>query len=130
MMNAVLDQKIQIFSTDKLTLFAHLVKKGIVPDTGAIYLGQKHNIWLADFTTDLPTTKEIKLDELPTDAFLDEVYDPYRPEGNKNMLHIANGKDKLIVSYQDKKHEISIQELNLTPTVHVEANYMIEPVLN
>ena len=80
MLNAVSEPKIQISSIDKLTLFAHLVAKKILPSTGAIYLGQIHNIWLADFTGKLPSTKEIKIDELPTDVFLDEVYDPYRPQ--------------------------------------------------
>jgi len=130
MLNAVTQPQIQIFSIDKLTLFAHLVAKKILPATGAIYLGQKHNIWLADFTNELPTTKESKLSELPTDSFLDEVYDPYRPNGEEHMLHIVNENDKLFVSYKGKKNEILIQDLNIKPTVHVEAKYMIEPVLN
>lgn len=130
MLNAVSEPKIQIYSIDKLTLFAHLVAQKILPSTGAIYLGQKHKIWLANFTTDLPTTKEIKLSELPTDVFLDEVYDPYRPQGEQNMLHFFNENDKLFVSYQDKKHEIILSSLNIKPSIHVEAKYMIEPVLN
>lgn len=130
MLNAVSDPQIQIYSIDKLTLFAHLVAKNILPSSGAIYLGQKHNIWLADFTDDIPTTKELKINELPTEVFLDEVNDPYRPQGEKNMIHFGNQKDKLLITYQGKKHEISIQDLKLKPTVHVEANYMIEPVLN
>ncbi len=130
MMNAVSEQKIEMYSIDKLTLFAYLVKKQLLPATGAIYLGQKHNIWLTDFTTSSPTTTEIKLSELPTDAFLDEVYDPYRPDWTAHMLHFSNENDTLFVSYQDKKQEISIKDLNIKPSVHVEANYMIEPVLN
>jgi hypothetical protein len=130
MMNAVLEQKIQIFAVDKLTLFARLVGKNMLPAIGAIYLWQKHNIWLTDFTTNLPTTKEIKLSELPTDAFLDEVYDPYRPNWTAHMLHFSNENDTLFVSYQDKKQEIAIKDLNIKPSIHVEANYMIEPVLN
>ena len=130
MLNAVLETKIQIFSVDKLTLFAYLVAQKFLPATGAIYLWQKHNIWLTDFTNGLPTTKEIKLSELPTDVFLDEVYDPYRPNGTENMLHFSNEKDKIFVTYQNKKDEILIQDLNIKPSIHVEANYMIEPVLN
>lgn len=130
MLNAVVEPKIQIFSVDKLTLFAYLVEKKVLPAHWAIYLGQKHNIWLTDFMTNLPTTKEIKLSELPTDVFLDEVYDPYRPNGNEHMIHFTHKKDKIFVNYKDKKQEITIKDLNLQPIVHVEANYMIEPVLN
>ena len=130
MLNAFLEPKIQIFSIDKLTLFAWLVDQKFLPTTGAIYLWQKHNVWLTSFTTSAPTTKEIKISELPTDAFLDEVYDPYRPTGTTNMLHISNENGKLLVTYQNKKHEILLKDLNIKPSMHVEANYMIEPVLN
>lgn len=130
MLNAVAEPKIQIFSVDKLTLFAHLVEQKVLPAIWAIYLWQKHNIWLTDFTTNPPTTKEIKISELPADVFLDEVCDQYRPNWTENMIHFSNQKDKLFVTYQDKKHEIIIQDLNIKPTVHVEADYMIEPVLN
>ncbi|MFA7717569.1 MAG: hypothetical protein WC875_02545, partial [Candidatus Absconditabacterales bacterium] len=41
-LNMFQENKIQIFETNKLTLFAYLVKAGLLPDKGIIYLGQKH----------------------------------------------------------------------------------------
>lgn len=130
MLNAVAEHHIQIFSVDKLTLFARLVSQNVLPPLGVIYLGQKHNVWLTDFSKKTPQTTEIKITDIPANAFLDEVYDPYRPEGIENMLHITNEKDKIFVTYQDKKQAITPQELKVKPVVHVEAKYMIEPVLN
>ena len=130
MLNAVLEKKIQITSTDKLALFAQLVDRKILPPIGAIYLGQKHKVWLVDFAHKplIPIDTDIK--NLPADAFLDEVYDPYRPTGAENMVHFSQEKDKVYINYQGKKHEISIQDMYVESSEHVEAKYMIEPVLN
>ena len=127
--NATHSKKVQIYSIDKLTLFAYLVQKDLLPPHGAIYLGQKQNIWLADFTKKLPTTKDLKLHELPTDVFLDEVFDPYRPDA-KQMIHIVNQDGKIVAHYQDKSCEIQVSDLDISPVEAVEAKYMIEPILN
>lgn len=130
MLNAVLEKKIQIYSTDKLALFAQLVDRKILPPVGAIYLGQKHKVWLVDFAHKPLIPIDTNINDIPADAFLDEVYDSYRPTGVEHMVHFSQEKDKVFVSYQDKKHEISIQDLHVEPSEHVEAKYMIEPVLN
>jgi hypothetical protein len=73
----------------------------------------------------------IPLTKIPASAFLDEVHDiTYRPKGNKNMIHFTNDKGKILVTYQNKQYEIDISALKIKPSVHVEAEYMIEPVLN
>lgn len=127
--NATHAKKIQIYSVDKVTLFAYLVKKDLLPPQGAIYLGQKQNIWLADFTNARSTTKDLRLHELPTDVFLDEVFDPYRPD-TKHMIKITNQDGKIVAHYQDKSCEIQVSDLSISPVEEVEAKYMIEPVLN
>ncbi len=127
--NATHHKKIQIYSIDKLTLFAYVVKNGLLPPHWVIYLGQKQNIWLADFTNATPTTKDLKLHELPTDVFLDEVFAEYRPD-TKNMLKIRNQDGKIVAHYQDKSCEIRVSDLSISPVEEVEAKYMIEPVLN
>jgi tRNA A37 threonylcarbamoyladenosine modification protein TsaB len=90
-LNMFQKDKIQIFEVDKLTLFGHLVKAGLLPEKGIIYLGQKHNVWLADFSKGQPISSECKLTDIPTDAFLDEVHDEtYRPQGIENMITFTN----------------------------------------
>jgi len=97
-LNMFQEKKIQIFEVDKLTLFAHLVKIGLLPDQGIIYLGQKHNVWLGDFANGIPDAdhyKVISLSEIPAGAFLDEVHDEtYRPQGIKNMLKFTNATEQ------------------------------------
>jgi hypothetical protein len=125
------EYKIQIFEVDKLTLFAHLVKAGLLPPQGIVYLGQKHNVWLGDFSQMPPVMNECKLTTIPAHAFLDEVHDEtYRPQGTKNMIKFTNEKWKIYANYQNKRHEITIHDLKLEPVTEVQANYMIQPILN
>lgn len=130
LLNAVNEEKIQIYSTDKLTLFAWLVDKRVLPPLGVIYLGQKSNVRIADFTGEEVCTTEAKLTDIPADAFLDEVYDPYRPNGNTSMLQFTKKKGKIFVTYQSKETEINIYDLKHEPVEQVQADYMIQPVLN
>jgi hypothetical protein len=46
------------------------------------------------------------------------------------MVHFIQEKDQLLVSFQWKSREITPKALHLTATNHVEAKYMIEPVMN
>ncbi len=157
-LNMFQEKKIQIFEVDKLTLFAHLVKIGLLPEQGIIYLGQKHNVWLARFarsswklkvescpyrikklkepvTFDLqPEPHDFELinkDTIPAGAFLDEVHDEiYRPQGVENMVKFVHKEWKIYAHYKHKKHEITVKDLDLKPVLQVQAKYMIEPVLN
>jgi hypothetical protein len=130
LLNATNEEKIQIYSTDKLTLFAWLVDKRVLPPLGVIYLGQKSNVRIADFTGEEVCTTEVKLTDIPADAFLDEVYDPYRPNGKPSMLQFINKNGKIYVTYQSKETEINIYDLKHEPVEQVQADYMIQPVLN
>ena len=124
-----------MWDVDKLSLYAHLVREGFLPHHGIIYLGQKHNVWLVDFAKD-PSDEgyctTITQHQLPAgDYFLDEVYDTaYRLTGLQNMVHLTWKEGKLHVVYQDKTHELTPQSLQLQATYHIEANYMIQPVMN
>ena len=133
--NMIGEPKLQIYDVDKLSLYAHLVQEGLLPHQGIIYLGQKHNVWLVDFRknpSDPTYCTTIHQSQFPeSQYFLDEVYDTeYRVTGKEHMVHFTREKNQLIVSYQRKKHKITPQSLQATPVDHVEARYMIEPVMN
>ena len=133
--NLIGEPKLQIYDIDKLTLYAYLVHEGLLPSKGIIYLGQKHNVWLVDFEkdpSDPAYCATIHQSQFPEgEYFLDEVYDgEYWQAGKKRMVYFTQEKDQLIASYQGKVHTLTPEALQLTPVQHVEAKYMIEPVMN
>lgn len=133
--NLIGEPKLQIYDVDKLTVYAYLVREGLLPSKGIIYLGQKHNVWLIDFDkdpSDPAYCSTIQQSQFPEEAyFLDEVYDDsYWQAGQEKMVHFTQEKDQLLASFQWKTQKISPQALHLTSTDHVEAKYMIAPVIN
>ncbi|MEI7562220.1 MAG: hypothetical protein WCJ39_00400 [bacterium] len=103
--NLIGEPKLQIYDVDKLRVYAHLVQTGFLPPKGIIYLGQKHNVWLVDFSKD-PSDRAycstIHQSQFPEeDYFLDEVYDDtYWQAGQEKMLHFVQEEDQLLVSFQ------------------------------
>ena len=133
LLNTVNEYNIQIFSVDKLTMYGKLVAQGILPHQGIIYLGQKHNVWLGEFANGPITPQDcqmISLGELPGGAFLDELYDPYRPQGNEQMIQLTNKNGDLCLTYQGQTHTVDRRSRDLQSQTQVQADYMIAPTMN
>lgn len=130
MLNVSLEEKIQIYSANKLQVYGALVAQGVLPSQGIIYLGQKHNVWLADFTQTPVMPSVINLQNIPSEAFLDEVYDSYWPEANELMVQWTNVQDTPTMSYQGKSYPLDRRALGLQAQTQIQAEYMIEPTMN
>ena len=144
LLNALIDNQIDFYSVSKIELYAYGFETKSqtwkeseldnVPPTryGIIYIGQKRNIWLWDFEKK-EKVWQMNFDQLEemmktweiAEPFLDTVYDSsYYPDFLRHWI-------ALNLHYSAWKNLISeyIQTRNIQPTQHIEANYMIDPII-
>ena len=132
LLNALIDNQIDFYSVSKIELYSHGFQKGLVKQYGIIYIGQKKNIWVWDFKKN-EKVWQMNFDQLEEimknweilEPFLDTVYDlSYYPDFLKHWAIVYSDYTvwkQLLWEY--------IQERNVQPTKHIEANYMIDPII-
>ena len=135
LLNSLENWKIDIFSCTKIELFKYFVDKQELPNTWIIYIWQKKNIWLYDFTKwNYDTIQKPKID-YNSNIFLDLVYDQsyFDPKLNSNIvskkINIYLENQNLILDYNDIKLSTNIEKLQLTAEKIVEPKYFIKPTM-
>ena len=133
MLNTLLEHDtgtfIPIASLTKLALYTYAYKQWRLPRYGIIYIGQKRNVWKYDFQEQ--TYQQILLDEInyADDIFLDRVYDTYRSTTDA-MISFSMKNNMVYLQYKDESYPIELNKLNLTPTMTIKPEYLIDPTMN
>ena len=150
LLNTLVENQIDLFSVSKIDLYTYGYNKGVVERHGIIYIGQKKNIRLRDFEKKIkiwqfsfdqlneqrrdaplvrpPTSRSTSTNnehKRPTnnDPFLDIVYDQnYYPEFLRQLKQIDHHLMKQLLQEY-------VEEEKIQPTKHIEANYMIDPII-
>ena len=120
---------IPIASLTKLALYTYAYKQWRLPRYGIIYVGQKRNVWKYDFQEQ--TYQQLLLDEInyTDDIFLDRVYDTYRSITDA-IVSFSMKNNMLQLHYKEQKYPIELNKLNLTPTMTIKPEYLIDPTIN
>ncbi|MCF7834982.1 hypothetical protein K9M48_02910 [Candidatus Gracilibacteria bacterium] len=128
LLNTLENQKIKIYDLDKFTLFKYLFSKGIIPNQGIVYIGQKKNIWIYDLNKNIYQKQELNNFNLDGKYFLDQVLDDdyYQGLDIKNMIYVSGNKDGIKVKYKSKEILISPKNLKIKAKKQVQANYFIQ----
>ena len=127
LLNSLENGKINVYSTTKIDFFKHFVNQWILPDKGIIYIWQRKNVWLYDFSKwDYET---IKKDDINYDdeLFFDLVYENWYFETDTVDINSEN-KD-IILKYKWQEYSASIEELWLKAEKLVDAKYFIKPIM-
>ena len=126
LLNKLVKAKVEVYSVSKPDLYKYLFKKWILPRFGAIYLGQRLNVWLYDFQKSKYQT--IKLEEIKNKPFLDFVKEKYRPKWAGEMIKFQMTNKWLNIKYKNKNHLVLIKELKLKPQNQIKPEYFIHPI--
>ncbi len=127
LLNTLENGSINIYSITKIDFFKHFITKWILPNKWIIYIGQKKNVWLYDFTK--WSYETIKKDEINynDDLFFDLVYESWYFE--KENIDINSNWDNIILKYNDSDFSATIKELWLKAEKIVDAKYFIKPIM-
>ncbi len=139
LLNSLENWKIDIFSCTKINLFKYFADKKELPNAWIIYIWQKKNIWLYDFTKwDYDTIQKPDID-YNSNIFLDLVYDQeyFDSKLDSNItsniiskkINIYLENQNLILDYNDIKLSTNIEKLQLTAEKIVEPKYFIKPTM-
>lgn len=127
LLNSLENWKIDAYSITKVDFFKHFVNQWILPNKGIIYIWQRKNVRLYDFTKwDYET---IKKDEINynDDLFFDLVHEDWYFETETVDI---NCKDDIItLKYKWQEYTTSIQKLWLKAEKLVDAKYFIKPIM-
>jgi len=128
LLNSLENWKIDAYSITKVDFFKHFVNKWILPNKGIIYIWQRKNVWLYDFTKwDYDT---IKIDEINynDDLFFDLVYEDWYFKTETIDIN-CDENEKIIVKYKWQEYMTNIGELWLKAEKLVDAKYFIKPIM-
>lgn len=128
LLNSLENGAFDVYSITKIDFFKYFVDGWILPTKWIIYIWQKKNVWLYDFNKWWYDT--IKKDEIKTDdneLFFDLVYEDGYFE--RDMIDINIENEKIILSYNWKDYETTIEELGLSAEKIVDAKYFIKPIM-
>jgi len=132
LLNTLVEEQIDFYSVSKIDIYSYAYEKGLVERYGIIYIGQKKNIWLWDFEKK-EKVWQMNFDQLEqmmndwniSKPFLDTVYDlDYYPDFLKHWSAVYLDHKvwkQLLPEY--------VEERRVQPTKHIEANYMIDPII-
>lgn len=131
LLNALTGATIDFFSCTKIDLYSYLVARGDLPGQGALYLGQKHNVWWYDFTQMCST--QLRLENLPVEEhvpyFVDFVSDTsYWWEYAPYMVDISVEDTSLSVVFCGEKYTVSFSDLMLHASPVVVPQYFVEAI--
>lgn len=124
---------LQLYSISKIELYQKFVAAEFLPRYGIIYIGQKANLWLRDFSKNklIAKIKKSELNEIVANypnIFFDQVFDPeYFDEWKDLALQYYFDEQAVHLSFQGKDFQLAWGELASSPVEQVVANYMIDP---
>ena len=127
LLNSLENWKIDAYYITKIDFFKHFVDQWILPNKGIIYIWQRKNVWLYDFTKwDYET---IKKDEINYDdeSFFDLVHEEWYFDTKTVDINCDN--ENIVLSYKWKDYKTSIEELWLKAEKLVDAKYFIKPIM-
>ncbi|HMT00850.1 MAG TPA: hypothetical protein PKD96_01070 [Candidatus Absconditabacterales bacterium] len=118
--------KIKFFSVSKLDFFRTFFKADFLPSQGLIYLGQKRQWWLYDFTASTYQTVVFdNLDLQDIDCFIDEIYET----DYQKMLHLGFENDQLVCSFGNQIKKLALDQFSAHFADEIFPDYMIEPTV-
>lgn len=131
LLNALTWAKIEFFSCTKIDLYSYLVARGDLPGQGALYLGQKHNVWWYDFTQMCST--QLRLESLPVEEnvpyFVDFVSDTtYWWAHAPYMIDISVKDDSLSVVFCGKNCIVPFSDLMKQSSPVVVPQYFVNAI--
>ena len=127
LLNSLENGKIDACSITKIDFFEHFVNQWILPNKGIIYIWQRKNVRLYDFTKwDYET---IKKDEINynNDLFFDLVYEDWYFETETVDINCEN--ENIILRYKWQNYTTSVRKLWLNAEKLVDAKYFIKPIM-
>lgn len=131
LLNELENSKIKIYDISKIQLYQYLFKKNLIPQYWIIYIWQRKNIRIYDFSQDKYKTETIENINIniKENYFLDQVSEDwyYWKLDKKLMLNILFQKDHIQIKYNSQKTELSLKELKLKALKQIKPNYMIDP---
>ena len=128
LLNSLENWKIDAYSITKVDFFKHFVNKWILPNKGIVYIWQRKNVRLYDFTKwDYET---IKIDEINynDDLFFDLVYEDWYFKTETIDIN-CDENERIILKYKWQEYTTGIQELWLKAEKLVDAKYFIKPIM-
>ena len=131
LLNALVWVKIEFFSCNKIDMYAALVRHGILPGQGALYLGQKHNVWRYDFTQ--MSSTQLRLESLPVKEnvpyFVDFVSDAqYWGDHVPYMVDIAVSDAGLLIVFCGRNYTLLFAEIMKNSSPVVVPQYFVEAI--
>ena len=135
LLNSLQNWAFDIYSISKIDFFKYFVDKNILPKKWIIYIWQKKNVRLYDFTK--WNYETIKKDEINynDELFFDLVYEDWYFEKDWIKLSFwvewneTKNLNKIILTYNWNDFETTIQDLNLQAEKIVQAQYFIKPIM-
>ena len=127
LLNSLENGKIDAYSITKIDFFKYFVDQWILPNKWIIYIWQRTNVWLYDFTKwDYET---IKKDEInySDELFFDLVHEEWYFDTKTVDINCDN--ENIILSYKWKDYKTSIEGLGLKAEKLVDAKYFIKPIM-
>ena len=128
LLNSLENGKIDAYSITKIDFFKHFVDQWILPNKWIIYIWQRKNVWLYDFTKwDYETIKKDEInynDEL----FFDLVYEEGYFDIEKT-IDINCYDENIILSYKWKDYKTNTEELGQKAEKLIDAKYFIKPIM-
>lgn len=127
LLNSLENGTIDIYSITKVDLFKHFVDQDILPNKWIIYIWQKKNVWLYDFSKWYYET--IKKEEIiyNDEIFVDLVFE--KEYFQQKWIQLTLKDHYIILNHNWIDHKVEIDKLNITPQKIVEANYFIKPIM-
>lgn len=124
--------QLSFFTLSKPELYHYFYQKGRIGRYGAIYIGQKLNVWLRDLEENklISTVKKSELSSLAekySGFWVDQVYEEGYFDIYFQSLHYSFNEQWCHLVVWDQTFSISREDLLLHPVEKLEPNYMIEP---
>jgi hypothetical protein len=132
LLNTLQKDKIKIYDISKIDLYTYLYKNNLIPRHWIIYIWQRKNIRLYDFSKQKYITQTIEETNLDKDYFLDQVYEKWYHLhlNNKLAIKIKHTEYWLEITFKSKKTLIKLKDLKLKPLKQIQPDYMIDPKMN
>lgn len=128
LLNSLENGKIDAYSITKIDFFKHFVDRGILPNKGIVYIWQRKNVRLYDFSKwDYETIKKDEInynDEL----FFDLVYENWYFWTETVDIN-CDKDDNIVLKYKWEEYKTNIKELWLKAEKLVDAKYFIKPIM-
>ncbi len=127
LLNSLENGKIDAYSITKIDFFKYFVDQWILPNKGIIYIWQRKNVWLYDFTKwDYETIKKDEID-YNDELFFDLVHEEEYFEAE--TIDINCEDENIVLKYKWQEYKTNIGELWLKAEKLVDAKYFIKPIM-